>query len=138
MKQPLPAGQYWVGDLCYVMHDVWDEVCRLVFPTPTSKRVKGVFTLKDGRKFALYSTAFGDGEYDDNKGNIYGVDSGSIGCILLRDIAEDQLDNLDQGCLHAFDTEVQSGEMCGTIFFNALCIDTRLLPDEDSGDSEDE
>ena len=26
-----PAGKYYVGDLCYVMHDEWDEVCGLFF-----------------------------------------------------------------------------------------------------------
>ena len=26
----LLAGEYWVGDLCYVLGDRWDEVCNLI------------------------------------------------------------------------------------------------------------
>ncbi len=44
----MPAGKYYVGDLCYVMHDVWDEVCDLMFPHDNSG-VYGKFKLKDGR-----------------------------------------------------------------------------------------
>jgi hypothetical protein len=85
----MQSGEYYVGDLCYVLHEVWDEVCELTFtsnangfPTPND----GEFTLKDGRKFALYSTTYGDGLYFDQYRNEYGVDAGSIGCILKSDI----------------------------------------------------
>ena len=27
------SGTYYVGDLCYVMHPQWDEVCDLMFAT---------------------------------------------------------------------------------------------------------
>ena len=26
-----PAGEYYIGDLCYVMHAEWGEVCNLMF-----------------------------------------------------------------------------------------------------------
>lgn len=35
----MPAGRYYVGDLCYVMDDVWDEVCDLMFPLPMENTV---------------------------------------------------------------------------------------------------
>ena len=66
----MPAGRYYVGDLCYVMHDVWDEVCDLVFPYD-GRGVYGKFKLKDGREFAVYSTAYGDGTYYDGMGRKY-------------------------------------------------------------------
>ena len=30
----LPAGKYYIGDLCYVIHntDTWHEITNLVFP----------------------------------------------------------------------------------------------------------
>ena len=84
----MTAGQYYVGDLCYVMHDVWDEVCDLLFPDDVNSQ-QGEFTLKDGRRFAIYNTNYGDGEYDTSEwGHTIGVDSGTIGCILASDIRD--------------------------------------------------
>ena len=75
----MPAGRYWVGDLCYVLHDAWSEVCRCG---------DGVHTLADGRRIAKFATIHGDGLYDDDDGNGYGVDSGTLGCILADDIRD--------------------------------------------------
>ena len=81
------AGNYYIGDLCYVLHDEWNEVCELIFNTPDPMGIlDGEFNLKDGRRFAIYSTAYGDGYYETNCGANLGVDAGSIGCILVDDI----------------------------------------------------
>lgn len=85
----MPAGKYWVGDLCYVMHEEWDEVCSLFFAGRTDHGCnEGEFTLKDGRRFVSYNTKWGDGSYQDQYGNSYGVDAGLIGCIRISDIRE--------------------------------------------------
>lgn len=90
----MPAGTYYVGDLCYVMHDEWDEVCELTAdPVNHSRCIDGEFTLKDGRRFACYSTMYGDGAYYDQEGREYGVDAGLIGCILLSDIDRQNMSN---------------------------------------------
>ena len=82
-----PAGKYYVGDLCYVMHDEWDEVCGKFFEGRDDHGCnQGVFQLKDGRKFASFNTKWGDGVYFDQDGEEYGVDAGLIGCISLNDI----------------------------------------------------
>ena len=82
-----PAGKYYVGDLCYVMHDEWDEVCGLFFKGRDDHGCnQGIFELKDGRKFASFNTKYGDGAYFDQNGEEYGVDAGLIGCIALNDI----------------------------------------------------
>ena len=82
-----PAGKYYVGDLCYVMHNEWDEVCGLFFEGRDDHGCnEGVFNLKDGRRFASFNTKYGDGSYFDQFGNEYGVDAGLIGCIALNDI----------------------------------------------------
>ena len=83
----MPAGKYYVGDLCYVMHDEWDEACSLFFQGRKDHGCnEGEFNLRDGRRFVSYSTKWGDGSYKDQLGQVYGVDAGLIGCIKLDDI----------------------------------------------------
>lgn len=83
----MPAGEYWIGDLCYVLGEEWDEVCSLLFEDRTDFGVnQGGFTLNDGRNFVNFSTAWGDGSYEDNYGRQYGVDSGGIGLIAVKDL----------------------------------------------------
>lgn len=76
--EKLPAGRYYIGDLCYVLNEEWDEVCNIIF---SGNHDEGIFELSDGRKFAIFNTMYGDGVYADNFGHSYPVDSGSIGCI---------------------------------------------------------
>ena len=99
----MPAGRYYIGDLCYVMHDAWDECCDLFFPPGHPPRgVEGKFTLKDGRRFASFSTAYGDGSYRSNVATIHSVDSGSIGCIRAEDIRDTEYDQATLEALGAF------------------------------------
>jgi hypothetical protein len=81
MMQP---GKYYIGDLCYVMHGEWDEFCKLTIVG--DKVLDGEFNLADGRRFATFTTAWGDGNYFDQNGKSYDVDAGLIGCIRLDDI----------------------------------------------------
>jgi hypothetical protein len=78
-KHPLteanfPAGEYYIGDLCYVLpdelyHGVWGD--KFGYET-------GYFT--DGKNaFAMHHTSWGDGSYEDEEGNKYSVDAGIIG-----------------------------------------------------------
>lgn len=82
----MPSGEYYIGDLCYVMHDRWNEVCALLYKS--RKKSEGEFVLKDGTRIACYDTVYGDGIYGDNidANNEYWVDSGTLGCILISDI----------------------------------------------------
>lgn len=120
-EEQLLAGRYWIGDLCYVMHDVWDEVCDMLFDgRHDSGCNQGVFTLNDGRQFAMYNTQYGDGSYRDQNGNKYGVDSGSIGCILLSDIAKSEEKNIGLGSTHQFGSPVSTGRTKeGLIWFSS-------------------
>ena len=81
MMQP---GTYYIGDLCYVMHGEWDEFCKLTIVG--DKVLDGEFNLADGRRFATFTTRWGDGNYFDQNGKSYDVDAGLIGCIRLDDI----------------------------------------------------
>ena len=79
-------GSYYVGDLCYVMHPQWKEVCDLMFATDDNRVLDGEFNLANGVRFAVQSTAYGDGTYYDGEGREYPVDAGLIGCIRVQDV----------------------------------------------------
>ena len=79
-------GTYYCGDLCYVMHPQWKEVCNLMFATGDNSVLDGEFNLANGVRFALHSTAYGDGTYQDQEGRDYPVDAGLIGCIRVEDV----------------------------------------------------
>lgn len=124
-------GRYYVGDLCYLDID-WDEVCRLTIKD--NECLDGVFTLSDGRKFAMYRTAYGDGNYLDQNGSEYFVDSGSIGCIKVPD----DMTKVDGGNIVVFDTPFTTSSENGVISFGHLNIDTDPEIDEDYWDDEDD
>ena len=91
----MPAGKYYVGDLCYVMHKEWDEFCDITIDG--NKCLDGEFNLKDGRRFATFGTKWGDGLYKDQFGKEYSVDAGLIGCIRIEDIDLENEDNYTNG-----------------------------------------
>lgn len=120
----MPAGSYYVGDLCYVMHDVWDEVCALMFPNNGNGRmVQGKFKLQDGREFAVYSTKYGDGLYEDDYGRKYPVDAGVIGCIRADDIRDDESWR-SGGNVVEFEKDFNTSNDDGYIEFGNVGIDT--------------
>lgn len=128
------AGRYYVGDLCYVLRDSWEEVCNITIQDIGNVK-NGVFTFSDGREFALFSTAYGDGIYSDNYDNEYPVDSGSIGCILVSDV--DTPEGVDNGNIIDFPTDFEpyiGGE--GRIVFGPVVIDT-IGEDSDEWESDE-
>jgi len=135
----MQAGKYYIGDLCYVMaDDEWKEICSIIIQG-NRVMIDGEFELKDGRKFAIYSTKWGDGLYDDHYGHSYSVDSGSIGCIRLEDIK--YVDNYDQfldiGAIVDFKIDFVTGGGRGTkgwdgiIQFGSIAIETDPEYNED-------
>jgi hypothetical protein len=131
----MPAGRYYIGDLCYVMtDDEWDEFCKLTIKG--HECLDGEFEMADGRRFATYGTKWGDGSYTDNHGNSYSVDAGLIGCIRVEDIRAEKYSDIDRlGAFHEFTTDFVtdggrgSRNWSGTIQFGRILIET---------DSEDE
>lgn len=114
-----PAGQYYVGDLCYVIRDNWNEVVDLLFPSHTM--VEGDHTLANGTRFASFGTAYGDGQYSDQSGKEYLVDSGSIGCIGVEAI--DAFDT-NGGQLITFTEPFVASSEGGILRFGHISIDT--------------
>jgi hypothetical protein len=134
-----PAGQYYIGDLCYVMHAEWSEVCDIMFFAATGNDlIEGDLSLADGRRFFLASTAYGDGTYNDNKGNYYPVDAGSIGIIAVKDIAAADLENIELGVVHTFTEDFGVYAFAGVFRFGNVAIDTAILSSEDDYDWDDE
>lgn len=129
----LPAGDYVICDLCYVMDKEWNEVCSLLFPekdNPNQRMKDGIQTLKDGRSFAIYGTAWGDGTYTDNNGRLYAVDAGVIGCIAKNDLPDYKSGDR---YVHevTFDKDFETGYDDGTIYFGDVRIETDPKFDED-------
>lgn len=121
----MPAGNYYIGDLCYVMHNEWDEVCELLFAGRTDHGCnQGVFTLKDGRKFAIFNTAYGDGVYQDQYNRDYMVDSGSIGCFRVEDIEYNDQNNKALSHVFDFTQEFEVDTDGATLTFGHIIIDT--------------
>jgi hypothetical protein len=133
----MTKGEYWIGDLCYVIDDRWDDVCSLLFKSGEKKKSErpGEFEMEDGIKFALYSTAWGDGCYDDNKGNRYGVDAGVIGCIKVSDLHKMGESPSTLGTVHTFEEDFVTGYDEGTIFFGDIRIETDPKSDEEDDDT---
>tara|TARA_Y100000310_G_C20704127_1_gene833266 strand:+ start:11228 stop:11617 length:390 start_codon:yes stop_codon:yes gene_type:complete len=119
----LTKGTYYVGDLCYVFsNDEWDEVIATTFGSDGTM-LEGEFKLKDGRTFAMYRTAYGDGTYDGCS-----VDSGTIGCILYDDIVltdnctPAMMQNL--GRIEVFTNNFNTYNAGGIMSFGNVTIDT--------------
>lgn len=116
-------GDYYVGDLCYVLRDEWDEVCSLTIDE--HKCLEGVFKLANGTKFATYGTAYGDGVYVDQKNRKYPVDAGLIGCVAVKDLdAKILVENITLGNVIKFDKPFDTYSSEGVIVIGNIQIDT--------------
>lgn len=126
----MPAGRYYVGDLCYVMtYGEWEDVCDVTCGPNGYEVLNGEFDLSDGRRFATYSTMYGDGGYQCSDGAILGVDSGMIGCILVDDIrapsGQTEVELRGYGTVIDFEKPFETGsDGNGLIRFGDVTIET--------------
>jgi hypothetical protein len=80
MMKVLKAGEYYIGDCCYVLDDNlenfdWvDDFCEPFWSDEENIVVKG-------HQIVAYGTAHGDGEYPSNIGATFPVDAGLIGVV---------------------------------------------------------
>lgn len=76
--QTLPPGKYFIGDPGYVLEDSWGEVVDAI------EQAEGkVFSVRGVKMWAHY-TAHGDGEFTDQHGNTFAVDSGTLGAVPIE------------------------------------------------------
>ena len=102
-----------------------------------SRGHEGEFVLKDGRRFASFGTAYGDGTYGSNIGTQHSVDSGSIGCIRVEDIRDNTHDNIESlGAIVEFDTPFEVSADQGLLKFGHVQIETAGGYDWDEEDEE--
>ena len=133
----MPKGKYWVGDLCYVMHPQWEEVCGLLFADRKDHGCnEGVFKLANGVEFAIFNTAYGDGTYLDREGRDYPVDSGSIGCIRVEDVTDPEswLEGMN---IVEFEADFEVRKRGSELIFGNIVIDTDPPYDEDEDELEE-
>jgi len=135
-------GKFYIGDPCYVsseaknFYDVWSEhgyengcyLCPEEF-SPT----------KSPAFFAAHGTAYGDGSYESNSGKLYGVDSGTLGCVPFELIPEDKREGADScGRVvsgHTMELEVDQGVFVYTL--DGHNIETIYTSDNDDSEDED-
>lgn len=132
----LPAGKYYIGDLCYVMHPEWSDFCSITIQG--SDVLDGEFNLPDGRRFATYGTKWGDGEYPASNGARLGVDAGLIGCIRVEDISEEELPNISLGTVVEFNAPFSTHSEEGVIHFGNFIVDTDPQDDYYYDEEEDD
>ena len=78
----LPSGKYYIGDLVNINDIEGDGEEKYWY----FQNKNGVFKAKLGTSYVNINTAQGDGFFKDNHGNTHWVDSGSIGCISIKEI----------------------------------------------------
>jgi hypothetical protein len=149
---------YYIGDLCYVLtDDEWDVLCGQV---PSRTEMFDDLDSEDGydneffldvdklsayavsldcndyeeaKPFVCFSTAYGDGQYNDLEGNPYAVDSGTIGMIDVRYVSDgEKLERAVQNGLgHLFEVDAQiDPSECyyddGVITFGAMSVGVEI------------
>jgi hypothetical protein len=114
------------------MHPEWKEVSDLMYPSCAQHRVvEGEFTLKDGRRFASFSTAWGDGEYRSSINTLHSVDSGSIGCIRMEDIRDNTYPDIERlGAIVEFAEPFEVDADQGLLKFGHVLIETATEEEE--------
>jgi len=115
------AGTYYVGDLCYVLSDRWDEFCDLTIAKDGV--LDGTFVMKDGTLFYTHCTMYSDGTYSDQLGREYSVDAGLIGVVAIDDIDEDP-NAIDGGNVITFDKAFECSYKDGVFYIGDITIDT--------------
>lgn len=117
----LPAGTYYIGDLCYALSkNIYDNVFG------GTGYESGIYEEKGSdRVFAVGSTAWGDGEFEGTDGRVFAVDSGTIG-ICSKSLVEKSGKG---GHLYTFASPVKCHFKMGWFtffwdYYNALDIKT--------------
>lgn len=95
----VPAGDYYIGDLCYALKD---ELYEKVFGGMGYST--GLYKMSDGSFFMMSHTKCGDGEYPGTNGKSYPVDAGIIGIAPLSVCKP--VEEWSSGEIHTFPYEV--------------------------------
>jgi hypothetical protein len=115
----LPAGTYFIGDPCYLIKKQWGEVCDKM-----DNQRAALITINNQKLF-IAETRFGDGEYIDDFGENYSVDSGTIAVTPLELNDKATLANLKiYGCVKEFPKEFECSWSEGIFEIDNIIINT--------------
>jgi hypothetical protein len=105
----LPAGRYYIGDLCYALgDDIYDNIFG------GTGYSSGIYEEKDtGRVFLVANTAWGDGEFEGSDGKHFAVDAGIIGICCASLVKKSG----EGGHMYTFDTPVKCNFRQGMFSF---------------------
>lgn len=127
---------FYVGDVCYALgEDVYYG-----FWGVRNNFDDGVYEVPGGNaKFAVASTAYGDGEYMSNDGRMFWVDAGNLGIVPLELAERERADELGYVFLMP-----GTAEFCtenGVFEFtlpnrNSFTVDTRYDEEDEEYDEE--
>lgn len=132
----LPAGTYYIGDLCYVItDDNWISLIKQL------NVIKGDVTIPkpvvDMYNIWLHNTLNGDGLFQDESNNQYPVDSGTIGIVSSINFSSSTIDrvlDLNLGTIHMFTKQVKCSYTNGVFMFTddvkTVIINTNIQVDE--------
>jgi hypothetical protein len=135
----MEPGTYYIGDLCYVLNNSWDEFCELTIRD--NECLNGGFRFADGREFVSFTTIYGDGTYTDAEGFKYPVDAGLIGCVRIEDMDCIIGEVGDSGQIRAFTKPFICEKVDGILYFGKVAIDldpSNYNEDEDEEEYDDE
>jgi hypothetical protein len=151
----LPAGTYYIGDLCYVVDkangfdwgDFLDATLHNAENITDGRGTSDGYFEYEGTHFFSSHTAYGDGSYEDQEGRNYTVDAGLIGCWPVTGLGADpKMPVPEHGQVVTFAkpfTCKTCDETGGTIVIGHVRIDTgdeeveRGLTDWDEDEDED-
>jgi len=124
MVLTIPPGLYFVGDPCYAFAgESWSVMCSKMeakgWPQCGKYHV-------DGRTVVVIMTTHGDGIYEDESGNEYSVDSGTLGAVQLQSpVTRATMRHLRQcGRVVRFDAPETCYRRSGVITIGCYSIDT--------------
>lgn len=145
MKTELPAGEYYIGDPCYVIADLNDDGVNEWYRFLEASGMHTDTNISDGTEFEykghmvwMNHTAYGDGEYFDQDKNRYDVDAGLIGVVPVEVTNKEQLVDTIRGEYGQIKTfnENFTVECYGGVFFIGPTEDGVMINTEDPNEGD--
>lgn len=134
----LPAGSYYIGDLCYIIPAAaWGDLCDQWFKDGADS----ITAIYNSKECYAFNTAYGDGTYPGSDGFNYPVDAGIIGIISADSVTLKNPGELDEAfTLKTFESDFTISTDGETLIFGDLVIETgdEEEDDDDYWPDEDE